>query len=44
MMGLGLAYNFTKEIAGTLEYQYFGKVGDDKIKASAITAGIKYNF
>ncbi len=44
MVGLGLAYNFTKEIAGTLEYEYFGKVGDDKIKASAITAGIKYDF
>jgi OOP family OmpA-OmpF porin len=44
MVGLGLAYNFTKEFAGTLEYQYFGKVGDDGIKASAITAGVKYGF
>ncbi len=44
MFGLGLSYNFTKEIAGTLEYQDFGKVGIDKIKASAITAGIKYDF
>ena len=44
MFGLGLSYNVTKEIAGTLEYQDFGKVGTDKIKASAITAGIKYDF
>ena len=44
MYGLGLSYNFTKEIAGTLEYQDFGKVGADKIKASAITAGIRYDF
>jgi len=44
MFGLGLAYNFTKEIAGTLEYQYFGKVGEDKIKVSAITAGVRYDF
>jgi len=44
MAGLGLAYNFTKEVAGTLEYQYFGKMGEGGVKASAITAGIKYNF
>jgi OOP family OmpA-OmpF porin len=44
MFGLGLSYNFTKEIAGTLEYQDFGKVGEDKVKATAITAGIKYDF
>ena len=42
LLGLGLAYNFTKEVAGTLEYQYFGKV--DQIKISALTVGIKYGF
>lgn len=42
MVGLGLAYNFTKEVAGTLEYQYFGKANE--IKVSAITVGIKYGF
>ena len=42
LMGLGLAYNFTKEIAGTLEYQYFGKV--DHVKLSALTVGVKYGF
>ena len=44
MYGLGFSYNFTKEIAGTLEYQDFGKVGVDKVKVSAITAGIRYDF
>jgi OOP family OmpA-OmpF porin len=42
MIGLGLAYNFTKEVAGTLEYQYFGKASE--IKVSAITVGVKYGF
>ena len=44
MAGLGVAYNFTKEVAGTLEYQYFGKMGEYGVKSSAITAGIKYDF
>lgn len=42
MAGLGLAYHFTKEVAGTLEYQYFGKANE--IKVSALTVGIKYGF
>jgi OOP family OmpA-OmpF porin len=42
LMGLGLAYNFNKEIAGTLEYQYFGKV--EQVKISALTVGVKYGF
>lgn len=42
LLGLGLAYNFTKEIAGTLEYQYFGKV--DQMKLSTLTVGAKYGF
>lgn len=44
MMGLGLAYKFTKEIDGTVEYQYFGKVGEDRLEVSTMTAGVKYNF
>jgi OOP family OmpA-OmpF porin len=44
MVGLGLAYNFTKDIAGTLEYQYFGKIGSDAIKVSTVTLGVKYGF
>ena len=42
LLGLGLAYNFTKDIAGTLEYQYFGTV--DQVKISALTLGVKYGF
>ena len=42
LLGLGLAYNFTKEVAGTLEYQYFGTV--DQVKISALTLGVKYGF
>ena len=42
LLGLGLAYNFTKEIAGTVEYQYFGKV--EQVKISALTVGVKYGF
>lgn len=42
MLGLGASYQFTKEVAGVLEYQYFGKVSD--VKTSALTVGIKYGF
>lgn len=42
MVGLGTSYQFTKEVAGVLEYQYFGKVSD--VKASALTVGVKYGF
>lgn len=42
LLGVGLAYNFTKEFTGTLEYQHFGKV--DNLKMSAVTVGIKYGF
>lgn len=44
MLGLGLAFNFTKEIAGTIEYRYFDEVADGGLKASALTAGIRYHF
>ncbi len=44
MLGLGLAVNFTKEIAGIVEYRYFDEVTEGGLKASALTAGIKYNF
>ncbi len=42
MVGLGASYQFTKEVAGVLEYQYFGKVSD--VKTSALTVGVKYGF
>jgi OOP family OmpA-OmpF porin len=44
MLGLGLAYNFTKQIAATLEYRYFHELTDGDLKASALTAGIRYHF
>lgn len=44
MLGLGLEYKFSKEIDGTVEYQYFGKVGEDRLQVSTLTAGVKYNF
>jgi OOP family OmpA-OmpF porin len=42
LLGLGLAYDFTQQIAGTLEYQYLGKIEDTKL--SALTVGLKYGF
>lgn len=43
MIGLGAAYNFTKQVAATVEYQYFGKVADG-LKADVWTVGLKYGF
>jgi len=42
LLGLGLAYNFTQQIAGTLEYHYLGKIEDTKL--SALTVGLRYGF
>lgn len=44
MVGLGLAYNFTKEMAATVEYNYYGKVIEGKINLSTLTVGLKYGF
>ncbi len=44
MAGVGLAYNFTKEIAATVEYNYYGKVFSDEVNLSTLTVGLKYNF
>lgn len=44
LIGLGLSYNFTKEIAGTLEYTYVGKIPDTEVKMSLLTLGVKYGF
>ncbi len=43
MVGIGAAFNFTKQIAATVEYQYFGKVLDE-LKVDAWTIGLKYGF
>ena len=42
MAGVGMKYGLTKEIAGVVEYQYFGKFND--VKASALTFGLTYGF
>ncbi len=44
LVGFGLSYNFTKDIAGTLEYHYVGKIDGTDVKMSMATAGIKYGF
>jgi len=44
MFGLGASYQFTKEVAGVLEYQQFGKMSSGEIKTSALTLGVKYGF
>jgi OOP family OmpA-OmpF porin len=44
LLGVGLAYNFTKDIAGTLEYQQYGKALAENFELSTLTAGLKYSF
>lgn len=44
LLGFGLSYNFTKDIAATFEYHYVGKIPDSDVKMSMMTAGIKYGF
>ena len=44
LLGVGLAYNFTKDIAGTLEYQQYRKALLENFELSTLTAGLKYNF
>ena len=43
MIGVGAAYHFNKQLAATVEYQYFGKVVDE-LKVSGWTLGLKYGF
>lgn len=44
LLGVGLAYNFNKDFAATLEYQHFGKALNENFKLSTLTVGIKYGF
>ncbi len=43
-IGIGVAYNFTKDVAAIAEYQYFGKADDGDLKLQAWTVGVKYGF
>ncbi len=44
LIGAGLAYQFTKEIAGLVDYTYYGKVSDGDFKVSLLSVGLRYNF
>ncbi len=44
MLGVGLSYQFTKEISGVAEYQYFDKVIDNGPKVSTWSIGARYHF
>ncbi len=44
LLGIGLSYQFTKEISGVVEYQYFDKVVDDGPKLSSWSVGARYHF
>lgn len=44
LIGAGLNYQFTKELAGQIDYTYFGKVSDGDIKLSLMSVGLRYGF
>ena len=44
LIGAGLSYQFTKEIAGLVDYTYYGKVADSDFKLSLLSVGLRYNF
>lgn len=44
LIGAGLSYQFTKEIAGLVDYTYYGKVSDGDFKLSLLSVGLRYNF
>jgi OOP family OmpA-OmpF porin len=44
MAGLGLDYKFSPQVAGNIEYQYFGNAYQLPINLSAWTVGLKYGF
>lgn len=43
-VAVGVAYQLTKELAATVDYNYFGKVSEADVKLSAWTLGLKYHF
>lgn len=44
LIGAGLSYQFTKEIAGLVDYTYYGKVSDADFNLSLLSVGLRYNF
>jgi OOP family OmpA-OmpF porin len=44
LIGAGLSYQFTKELAGLVDYTYYGKAIDSDEKLSLLSVGLRYNF
>ena len=47
ILGVGAAYNFTKNIAGVIEYENFGKTLDEQgttLKSDLVSIGLRYKF
>jgi OOP family OmpA-OmpF porin len=42
--GIGAQYNLNKNVAFTLEYENFGKIGDSGSKLDTISIGARYSF
>jgi len=47
LAGIGVGYNFSKEVTGRIEYEYFGKFFDANsvsVKGQNVGAKLQYNF
>ena len=44
LFGAGLSYQFTKELAGLLEYSHYGRVTDSSFNLSLATLGLRYSY
>ena len=44
MLGVGLSYQFTKEMSGVVDYTYFDKPTDGSLKLSMWSLGLRYHF
>lgn len=46
MFGIGAAYKFTEQLAGTLEFEHYGTVRDEgyKLRRQQLQAGLKLSF
>lgn len=44
LFGAGLSYQFTKELAGLIEYSHYGRVSDDSFNLSLATLGLRYSY
>jgi len=46
MFGIGAAYNFTKQVAATLEFEHYGTVREKnaRLRQQQLQAGVKFSF